>query len=288
MVDTLHDDYARKTTMEERIKDLPDNADRCLVFDTETTGINTDLDRIIEIAFLRGLSPETPCQTWRIRPDISIPEAATKIHGISNDDVKDAPAFKDLATEILAAFEGIDYVVGYNVAFDLAILQSELRRNNCPELDLYSFKIIDPLQLWKRLERRNLESAVKRFVGTEHTGAHAANEDVTATVQVLHGMRHAFNISKVTLDELAEFSLSAIRTVGPSQHFQINENEVIVGFGKLRGLSLVEAVKKHRDYFSWLADKDFPSHVKEIARQASSTELGEFKNWFNDKFRVNL
>lgn len=270
------------------LADNLDNSDKCLVFDTETTGINTELDRIIEIAILRGLNPEISCQTWRIRPDIPIPEAATKIHGISDADVKDSPAFKDLAPEILTAFKGVEYVVGYNVTFDLAILQAELRRNDFSEIDMSSVKIIDPLQMWKRLERRNLESAVNRFVGKQHTGAHAADADVTATVQVLHGMRQAFNVAELELDKLAELSLPAVRTVGPSQHFQICENEVIVGFGKLRGLSLVEAIEKHRDYFSWLAEKDFPIHVKEIARQASSSELPEFKSWFNDKFRLNL
>ena len=84
------------------------------IFDLETTGIRVATDRIVEICVIRVETDNTSTvKTYRINPGIPIPLDSTLIHGISDDDVKDAPTFKDLANELHELFKDCD-LSGYN------------------------------------------------------------------------------------------------------------------------------------------------------------------------------
>src|SRR5689334_4477710 len=97
---------------------------RPLVFiDLEATGINVGADRIVEIALLK-IHPSGTKESKRylINPTIPIPEVVTKIHGITDEHVKDAPKFADVAKEIHAFLGGCD-LAGYNSnKFDIPML----------------------------------------------------------------------------------------------------------------------------------------------------------------------
>ena len=160
-----------------------------VIFDVETTGIDPARDQVIELCVQFGLEGEA--RTWRIKPSVPISPGAQAVHGIAMADLADCPAFGDVATEIIEVFRTAEVLVGYNLAFDIDMLQAELVRIGRPMLDLTDKKIVDPFRLWQQCEPRSLQHAHLRFVGNEFEAAHSATADVAATGRVLQGMLRA-------------------------------------------------------------------------------------------------
>lgn len=155
-----------------------------LCIDTETTGVSTRTDRVVSLAMLwlnddltvrRGLHQ-------MFNPGIPIPAAATAVHGIRDVDVAGMPGFGTVAGRVRAAL-GTNIVIGYNVRFDLAVLNQEFRRAGLPRLR--NVLVIDPYVVFCKNHPRNLSAAVKTYLGEEHCGAHDARADAQATVRVL-------------------------------------------------------------------------------------------------------
>ena len=90
------------------------------VFDIESTGTNWDRDRIIDLAVVR-LEPDGTQRTieFRFHPEMPIPPAATAVHGIRDEDVRDAPRFRERMSDVTQAFEGCD-LAGFNTAATIA------------------------------------------------------------------------------------------------------------------------------------------------------------------------
>src|SRR5689334_16881030 len=102
-----------------------------LIFDCETTGTDRATDQSIELCIQRGLTDDAPtCErhTWRIKPAVPIHPGAQAVHGIKQEDLADCPAFAEVADEIAQAFASADVIVGYNVVFDIEMLQAEYAR----------------------------------------------------------------------------------------------------------------------------------------------------------------
>src|SRR6266700_3207252 len=107
---------------------------RPLIFlDIEATGADSSRDRIVEIALIKTLpNGKREEKTLRINPGVKISAEVIAIHGISNDDVANAPAFKDIAISLLDFMEGCDFA-GFGVTrFDIPILIEEFRRCGFP------------------------------------------------------------------------------------------------------------------------------------------------------------
>jgi len=179
-----------------------------VIFDCETTGIDFAQDQIIEICVQRGLdaTPEEAARTWRIRPSIAIQPGAQAVHGISMEELEGCPSFAEVAQEIAAVFATADIIVGYNVAFDIAMLRAEYSRlaedHPCQAtgLDLEGKQIVDALRLWQKCEPRSLQHAHQRFVGDQFAAAHSARADVAATGRVLAGMLKHFGLDEPRVD----------------------------------------------------------------------------------------
>ena len=94
-----------------------------VVFDLETTGLDLVKDRIIQISYIKvNLDGTEERHNQFINPGMSIPPIVVELTGISDEDVKDAPTFKQLAPKLAAAFEGCDFA-GYNSNnFDIRVL----------------------------------------------------------------------------------------------------------------------------------------------------------------------
>lgn len=165
-----------------------------LIFDVETTGLQKDHDQIIELAVQAGLDAEAPRRCWRFCPSVPIDPASERIHGINAADLAAEPPFATCAAELHGMFTEPQVLIGYNVGFDLDMLQAEFRRAGLPPLDVSGKLIVDPCALWRRMEPRGLQQAHQRFVGTTFDGAHRAQADVTATAAVLCGMLAAFGL----------------------------------------------------------------------------------------------
>ena len=193
----------------------------------------------------------------------------------------------ECADEILAIFASAQVVVGYNLAFDIDMLQSEYERLRRTGLDFSGKTIVDAFRLWQQCEPRSLQHAHQRFVGDSFAAAHSASADVAATARVLQGMLRAFGLDGRGWDAIASVcDASRPSWVGPSRHLQWDaQGTIVVAFGKHSGTPVhVLAAGKDSGYLAWIADKDFPSHVIEICRKALELSGEDFLAWARRRF----
>lgn len=244
------------------------SGDDVYTFDTETTGTDTAKDQIIELCVQRGFGDAAQSTTWRFLPDVPIDPGAELVHGISMEDLAGEPRFAERADEVRGLLSEAKVLVGYNLRFDLEMVQAELRRCGAPPLDLQGVVLLDPFRLWQRCEPRSLMDAHRRFVGAEFDGAHGAAADVAATARVLAAMVDAFDLDALDWDGIAtRAEPERLRWVGPSNHLQWDiDGDICLGFGKHAGKKLAAFVRSYdgRGYVEWMLNKDFPPHVQEV------------------------
>lgn len=168
-----------------------------MIFDVETTGTDRIRDQVIELGVQFGLDGGGPGESrvWRIRPSCPIDPGAQAVHGISMEDLEGCPPFAQVAREIRDVIDGARVLIGYNLAFDIEMLQAELERAGLSPVELAGKQLVDPLRLWQRCEPRSLQAAHRRFVGQEFAAAHSASADAAATGRVLRGMLAHFNLA---------------------------------------------------------------------------------------------
>lgn len=257
---------------------------KIVVLDVETTGTEKATDQIIELCLRFGLGSDAVARTWRIRPEAPINPEATKVHGITADMLADCPLFPAVATEFLPLITGADMIVGYNVAFDLDMIQAELARAELAPMSFAGKKIVDVLRLWHHVEPRTLTAAHAKFCGEAHTNAHQASGDVAATARVLESMLAAFNLTDKPLTEIASMSdpfANRASWIGPSPHIQWDASGgVIFGFGKYKGQQVSAA---DGGFLRWILGKDFPPHVKKICRVALERRR-QFMAWIEQYY----
>lgn len=249
-----------------------------LIFlDLETTGINIAADRIVEIALLKihpdGSEEE---KIIRINPGIPIPERATLIHGISDDDVKDAPPFKDVAKNLAKFMEGCD-LAGFNSnRFDIPLLAEEFIRADV-DIEFKKRKFIDVQAIFHKMEKRTLSAAYKFYCNRELTQAHNALADTRATYEVLKAQLDMYQNTeyedqngKVTcpivndMEKLSEFS-SYDRNVDYMGRIVFDENGIeIFNFGKNKGLPVEKVLREQPGYYGWIINGDFPLYTKKV------------------------
>ena len=154
-------------------------------FDLETTGINIVKDRIVEISFVKvHPNGKEECKTRRINPEMPIPPESTAIHGITDEDVKDCPTFKEIAKSLAAQIEGCD-LAGYNSnRFDIPLLVEEFLRAGV-DIDLNKRKFVDVQTIFHKMEQRTLSAAYKFYCDKSLENAHTAEADTMATYEIL-------------------------------------------------------------------------------------------------------
>ncbi len=263
------------------------SATRIVVFDCETTGIDFAHDQVIELCVQHGLDDASATsRTWRIKPAVAIAPAAQAIHGISMDDLAACPGFGEYADEITRVFAAADVIVGYNVSFDIDMLQAEYARIGRPPLDLAGKKIVDAFRLWQQCEPRSLQHAHLRFVGDQFASAHSASADVAATGRVLVGMLAHFKLDGQDWTQIASVcDPGRASWVGPSRHLRWEGEVIVVGFGKHVGAPVHElAAGPDRSFLRWVTEKDFPPHVTEICRVALERPGDEFVQWARQRY----
>ncbi|MDB4961565.1 MAG: Exonuclease RNase and polymerase [Myxococcales bacterium] len=262
-----------------------------LVFDCETTGTDRVRDQVIELCVQRGLADNAPSRVWRIKPSVPIHPGAQAVHGISIDELADCPTFDAVATEITELFATADVIVGYNLAFDIDMLQAEYARIGKPLLDFSTTKIVDAFRLWQQCEPRSLQHAHQRFVGGEFAAAHTASADVAATGRVLAGMLKHFDLDGQDWDQIATKcdpqAGQRASWVGPSRHLRWEGEVVVLGFGKHGGAPVHElAAGPDRSFLKWVVEKDFPVHVAEVCKAALELQGDAFLSWARDRYGV--
>jgi DNA polymerase III epsilon subunit family exonuclease len=116
-----------------------------VTFDTETTGLSAEKCRVIEIGAVKFRAGKIISrQVWLINPQQPIPEATTRVHGLTDADVAEAPLFKEVYPEFVAFVKGT-ILVAHNAAFDVRFMAKEARRDNLafpPEPVLDNLKLV--------------------------------------------------------------------------------------------------------------------------------------------------
>jgi len=235
-----------------------------IFFDLETTGINIAADRIVEISYLKvDQNGNETSKTLRVNPGIPIPEKVIAIHGITNEDVKDAPTFNEIAKSLAREFEGCD-LAGYNsVKFDIPLLAEEFLRAGV-DVDLKRKKFIDVQVIFMKMEPRTLSAAYKFFVNKDLDNAHSAEADTRATFEVLQAQLDRYSNLENDMGKLAEFSAQT-RNVDFAGRIVLDENDVeVFNFGKYRGKPVREILYKDPGYYGWMMNGDFPLYTKKV------------------------
>ena len=232
-------------------------------FDLETTGIDIVKDRIIEISCVKVFpNGKEESKTMRINPGMPIPPASTAIHGITDDDVKDCPLFKNVAKQLAAQIEGCD-LAGYNSnRFDIPLLAEEFLRAGV-DIDLTRRKFIDVQTIFYKMEQRTLAAAYKFYCQKSLENAHTAAADTMATYEVLKAQLDRYPELKNDVTFLSEFS-SFTNNVDFAGRMVYNEkNQEVFNFGKYKGRLVEEVLKQEPAYYSWMMNGDFPLNTKQ-------------------------
>lgn len=233
------------------------------VFDLETTGVNIASDRIVQFA-AHVILPDGSSRDYNmlINPGVPIPPGATEVHHITDEMVKDAPLFEDVADEIFDIVNGA-VLVGYNLLnFDIPLLAEELLR---ADLSMPECSVIDAGNIFKKKEERTLSAAVKFYCGREMEGAHDALNDVHATRDILFAQLERYPDLPKTVEELHEFSRFGDKRVDFAGKFAYDaDGDVIYTFGKD---SKGKKVKLDTGLCRWMLDKDFTRDTKSHAER---------------------
>ncbi len=233
-------------------------------FDLETTGVNITSDRIVEISYLKVFpNGNEVSRTMRINPEMHIPEQASEVHGIYDDDVKDCPTFKQVAKDVAHDFEGAD-IAGFNSnRFDVPLLAEEFLRAGV-DLDMTRRKFIDVQVIFHKMEQRTLSAAVKFYCGKELEGAHSADADTRATYEVLQAQLDRYDELQNDIAWLSEFS-SHTRNVDFAGRIVYDDKGVeVFNFGKYKGIPVVEVLRRDPGYYSWIMQGDFSLNTKQV------------------------
>ena len=263
-----------------------------VVFDLETTGLDLVKDRIIQISYIKVYPDGTEeRRNLLVNPGIPIPAEVERLTGITNEDVKDQPLFKELAARLADAFHGCDFAGFNSNHFDVPLLAEEFLRAGI-DFDFSKCRLIDAQTIFHKMERRNLAAAYKFYCGRKMEDdfeAHRADQDAEATYRVLQAELDMYAPGRQEeedrqlrndMDELATFSKSndnvdfAGRIVW--KDMTDGKGNVLLGtdgkplrhevfnFGKYKGWDVAEVLHRDPGFFSWILASDFTYNTKQV------------------------
>ncbi len=241
-----------------------------VVFDLETTGIDPQRDRIVQIGLVR-IESDGARHSYEtlVDPGRPIPPGATAVHGITDRDVAGQPRFEQIVDRVEQLLAGAD-LAGYNsIRFDLPMLMEEMKRAGRP-LDMEGRRHIDAMVIFHQMERRDLTAAYRFYCDRDLVGAHGALADATATAAILDAQLARYADLPRDSEGLDRFcNPDRDRWLDPDGKLQWNERgEAVLGFGRNRGVPLRQLAADNPSYLDWILTSDFSPEVKRIVRDA--------------------
>ena len=232
------------------------------VIDLETTGVNLGSDRIVEIAIVKLLPDGTRSVKRRlINPEMPIPKTSSDLHGITDEMVKDAPTFKQVANELKQVLDGCD-IAGYNSnRFDIPLLMEEFLRVQV-EFDMKGRKLVDVQKIFHQMEQRTLSAAYKFYCNKNLEGAHGAEADACATYEVLLAQLERYPVLGVTIDSISK-AIGEEVIVDFARRFIMENGVEVFNFGKFKGKPVADVLRSEPQYYDWMMKGDFPQHTKQ-------------------------
>jgi len=256
---------------------------RVLGFDLETTGFSPNKHRIVQYALVGCDADGTSMYTEElVNPQMSIPIETTRVHGISDGDVRNMPKFSEYISEISATMEGA-VIVGHNVdKFDWPFLRAEFLRagRTMPQ----PLVILDTLSIAKKLKippSHKLGSLCEHF-GISLENAHTAGADAAATLLLLHKMMDAHpQHFRRAVEDIPDWAYGSTRTdkesdgLGPNLEdlepvsgshgwLRFSDTGIVIGRGRNRGRTITEIEREDASYLNWLSSPAGPLEAEAI------------------------
>lgn len=269
-----------------------------IFFDIESTGTDVSRDRIVTL-YARKIGhpsikdwphdkplpiqgePTTSCPKCRViyparfeicpkcpnqidvkcNPGFAMSDEVIAVHGITNEAVKEWPSFQSQANDVYQFFHGCD-LAGFNITnFDVPLLHEELFRSGI-DWDLTGANIIDVGSLFKIKESRDLASAVKFYCWREHSGAHSAESDVLATIEVFKAQLAQYPDLPKDRKELALFSQYSEQRIDLAGKLIMKDGRPCYNFGNKKGTPVLN----DPGFGHWMLTKDFTEDTKRAVR----------------------
>lgn len=274
-----------------------------VVFDLESTGLDLVNDRIIQLSYIKAYPDgKEERKNLLINPGKPIPAEVEKLTGITDDDVKDAPTFKQVAADLAKTFTGCDFA-GYNSNhFDIPLLAEEFLRTGI-DFDFSRCRLIDAQAIFFKMEKRNLAAAYKYYCGRKMEDdfqAHRADQDTEATYRVLQGQLDKYapgvqeepdRVIHNDMDELARLSAQndnvdfagrivwrPLRDASGNVSLDDSGNPLkqeVFNFGKYKDMPVSEVLRKDPGYFNWILNSDFTYNTKQVLTRIRLRDMGK-------------
>ncbi|MDO5509477.1 MAG: 3'-5' exonuclease [Weeksellaceae bacterium] len=242
-------------------------------FDLETTGINVGKDRIVEICILKT-HPDGKEEVFTslVNPEMQIPAEAAAVHGITDEKVKDAPTFRELAPRIAELLKNSD-LGGFNSNhFDIPLLAEELLRAE-QDLDLKKARTVDSKVIFFKQEPRNLSAAYKFYCDKDLEDAHSAEADTRATFEIFKAQIQRYEDLHSDMDFLHSYS-NQTDAADFAGFIRYNENgNEVFSFGKYKGQKVEDVLQRDAGYYSWIQNADFPLYTKRVLTEIKLRSL---------------
>ncbi len=231
-------------------------------FDLETTGTNITNDRIVEISVIKLMPDGREIEkTRRINPEMHIPEEATAIHHITDDDVAGEPTFRQVAASLAQLLTGCD-IAGFNSnRFDIPLLDQEFQRAGI-NFDISRARFIDVQTIFHKKEPRTLVAAYRFYCDKDLTEAHSANADTRATYEVLKAQLERYPDLPEEVGALSEFASNNRNVDLMGRLIYDDKRREIINFGKYKGKPAEEVLASDPGYYSWIMQGDFSQNTK--------------------------
>lgn len=245
------------------------------VFDLETTSADVSTAKICQFAVILlgkpdddGNRPTLSITSHMVNPGVPIEPGATAVHGITDEMVRDLPAFAEYAPKMVELMQDAVFA-GFNIKrFDLPVLEREMR--NCGyDVDYGDRPVLDGLAIFFKHNPRDLTAAYKQYVGKQLENAHDALADTEATAEVLLAMLRQHEDIPFDAADLREYQWPRDPSwVDSTGKFQWKDGKVVIGFGSKAGQSLQQIALRDPGFLRWMLEKNFPEDAKAIARDA--------------------
>ena len=266
-----------------------------VVFDLEATGLDLVNDRIIQISYVK-VSPgdkegEEERKSIFVNPGKPIPAFVQQLTGITDDMVKDAPTFKQLAKQLADSFIGCDFAGFNSDRFDVPMLAEEFLRAGI-DFDFSKCRLIDAQNIFHKREPRNLAAAYRFYTGhkmEDDFRAHRADQDAEATYRVLMGELDKYD--PTTVEEPSQALPNDMNVL--AEESRMNNNVDFAGrivwedvkdkngkaltdkdgkplrheafnFGKYKGHIVTDVLHRDPGYYSWMLNADFTLNTKQV------------------------
>lgn len=231
-------------------------------FDLETTGTNVSHDRIVEISVVK-LMPDGSVveRTRRINPEMHIPEEATAVHHITDDDVAGEPTFRQIAASLAQLLSGCD-IAGFNSnRFDIPLLDQEFARAQV-DFDISRARFVDVQTIYHKKEPRTLSAAYRYYCGKNLEDAHSALADTRATMEVLLAQLEKYDDVPTDIEPLSEYASQNRNVDLMGRLIYDDQKRELINFGKYKGRVAEEVLASDPGYYNWIMNGDFAENTK--------------------------